>query len=108
MAKDEQREILSFQVQRTISALCKNFLNVLEDLQEEYDRYFNKSDIMPPGARLLEPPESFLNDRHFEHLRKRILDKGGDSTRDLLDELNKYHVRLSTNEELQEQTGGEV
>src|SRR6266478_4004593 len=98
-----QRDILAFQAQRAISALCKHFLNVIEDLQEEYDRYVEPSEYTTPSVRLLEPPESFLNDRHFDHLRKRILDRGGDVTRDLLEEFQKYKVRLLTNEELQDQ-----
>lgn len=108
MVKEQERDILSFQIQRNISALCKHCLNILEDLQAEYDRYFDKSKVMPPGARIQLPPEMFLSNDHFEHLRKRVLDKGGDLTRDLLDELNKYDVRLLTNEELQKQTGGQV
>lgn len=82
----EQKDILSFQVQRSISSLCKNFLNMLEDLSEEYERYFENPE---------EPPENFLDNKHFDHLRKRVLDKGGDTARDLIEELNKYEVRLS-------------
>ena len=71
---------------------------MLEDLQEEYDRYFDKEQRLggqTSVSSLLEPPENFLSDKHFDHLRKRILDKGGDTTRDLMEELNKYEVRLS-------------
>ncbi len=101
-----QRDILAFQAQRAISALCKNFLNIVEDLQEEYDRYFEDNKLGGTGSIsdiIQKPPENFLNERHFDHLRKRILDKGGDATRDLLEEFQKYKVRLLTNEELQDQ-----
>jgi hypothetical protein len=92
-----EKEILSFQAQRALSNLSKNFLTILEDLAEEYDRYFNP--VEGPG----QPPEKFLDEKHFDHLRKRVLDKGGDVSRDLLEEFKKYDVRLLTNEELQRQ-----
>lgn len=99
MDNGEQKEIFSFQVQRTISALSKNFLNILEDLAEEYDRRldFKGTDFGEKNY----PPEDFLNDNHFSHLRKRILDRGGDAARELSQEIEKYKINLLTNEELQ-------
>ena len=90
-----QKEILAFQTQRTINALCKNFLNILEDLTEEYDRYFDKSKRYTLGEGLIEPPENFLTDDHFTYLRKKVLDRGGEATRDLLHELEKYNIILA-------------
>lgn len=91
MDSGKEKEILAFQLQRNVSMLCKNFLIILEDLQEEYDRYFLEN---TKGIKLIAPPEEFLSDKHFDHLRKRILDRGGEITRDLLQELDKYEVNL--------------
>jgi hypothetical protein len=89
-----EREILAFQIQRACSNLSKNMLIILEDLQQELDRRVQGS---------ANYPDDFLDEKHFNHLRKRILDKSGDAVRDLQEELEKYHVRLLTNEELQSQ-----
>lgn len=98
-----QKEILQFQAQRTVTVLCKYFLNILEDLADEYDRYFDQAEYMGGASLSKGMPENFLNDKHFSYLRKKVLDKGGDASRELLQELDRYNVRLMTNEELQAQ-----
>jgi len=92
----EDKDIILFQVQRTITALCKNFLNVLEDLQEEYDRYLEGSvgESLPAKVAQYQLAEKFLDDKHYGYLRKKVLDKGGELNRELQSEIDKYNIDL--------------
>lgn len=92
MAKDD-KEIILFQIHRGITVLCKHFLNLVEDLQEEYDRY-----LVEDGNTHGELADRFLDDKHFGYLRKKILDKGGEINRELHNEISKYKLEMQRNE----------
>lgn len=65
-------EFVSFQQKRKIISLSKQFLFILEDLRDEYN---------------IEPEV-------YERHRKRILDYGNDSVRELNEYLEKLEIRL--------------
>ena len=65
-------EFVSFQQKRIIISLSKQFLFILEDLRDEYN---------------IEPEV-------YERHRKRILDYGNDSVRELNEYLEKLEIRL--------------
>jgi isoleucyl-tRNA synthetase len=71
--KDNAQEFVRFQVHRKITNLYKQFLFILEDMKSEGDG---------------------VNEEAFQKARKRILDHGNDSIREVDEMLEKFHFRL--------------
>jgi len=71
---DKLREIIIYQHHRAIASLYKNFLNILEDIRN--DRYT-------------------IDENTYNNLRKRILDSGNNTSRELEDLLLKLDFTLS-------------
>lgn len=67
------KDFLSFQVSRKVTSLYKSFLFILEDLQ---DSGYNISDSV------------------FQRYRKRVLDNGNDSIREIEELLEKLDIDL--------------
>jgi len=67
------KDFLSFQVNRKVTSLYKSFLFILEDLQ---DSGYNISDSV------------------FQRYRKRVLDHGNDTVREINEIIEKLKVEL--------------
>ena len=80
MEKDNEREgipdsnFLQFQVRRKVTNLYKNFLFILEDLQES------------EGTKI--SPEA------YKRGRKRVLDYGNDTIREIEEDLSNFDIKL--------------
>ncbi len=74
MEKDNKsREFIKFQIQRKVVNLYKNFLFILEDLKEQgYD----------------------IPEEEFQRIRKRILDYGNDTIREVEENLDNFEIKL--------------
>ena len=69
----KEQEFLKFQVTRKVTNLYKNFLFILEDLKhEDYN----------------------ISDESYKKSRKRVLDYGNDTIREIEEYLEKFDVRL--------------
>ena len=68
-----EKEFLEFQINRKVKTLYKNFLFILEDLKDkDYD----------------------IDDETYQKLRKRVLDHGNDTTREIEDYLSNFDIKL--------------
>ena len=80
MEKDNERvgnhdsNFLQFQVRRKVTNLYKNFLFILEDLQES------------EGTKI--SPEA------YKRGRKRVLDYGNDTIREIEEDLSNFDIKL--------------
>jgi|TARA_R100000995_G_scaffold79582_1_gene50724 predicted esterase YcpF (UPF0227 family) len=73
MKGEKEKEFLQFQVQRKVVSLYKSFLFILEDLKAQgYD----------------------IDEDMYQRCRKRVLDQGNDTIREIEDYLNNFDVRL--------------
>ena len=78
MSKDKGRNVapatdfVFFQIKRKIINLCKFFLFTLEDLRDEYD----------------------IPDDVYDKMRKRVLDSGNDTVREMEENLEKFDFYL--------------
>ena len=67
------QDYVSFQLSRKVTHLYKNFLFILEDLKAQgYD----------------------IDEDMYQRCRKRVLDQGNDTIREIEDYLNNFDVRL--------------
>ena len=70
---DSAKDFVTFQVTRKVTNLYKQFLFLLEDLQDQgYD----------------------IPDEVFQRMRKRVLDHGNDTIRELEENLDKLDITL--------------
>ena len=73
MKGEKEKEFLQFQVQRKDVSLYKSFLFILEDLKAQgYD----------------------IDEDMYQRCRKRVLDQGNDTIREIEDYLNNFDIRL--------------
>ena len=71
-SEGKAKEFLHFQQRRKITNLYKQFLFILEDLRDEHG----------------------LSDQAYEKSRKRILDHGNDTIREMEENIDKFDVFL--------------
>jgi predicted esterase YcpF (UPF0227 family) len=71
--REKEKDFLKFQVTRKVTNLYKNFLFILEDLQDE---------------------DYNVSDESYKRSRKRVLDHGNDSIREIEEYLDKFDIRL--------------
>jgi len=69
----KEQEFLKFQVTRKVTNLYKNFLFILEDLKDE---------------------DYNISDESYKKSRKRVLDYGNDTIREIEEYLDKFNIRL--------------
>jgi len=64
----KEKDYLKFQLRRKITGLFKNFFFLLEDLN--------------------------LEDEKYQKLRKRVLDYGNDTIREIEEDINKFDIHI--------------
>lgn len=92
--KDEGQDYIQFKINRNISRITKDFLNLLEDCFAETQENFTKLQNSLPNESFIIGQGNTLTEDKFKRLRKRILDIGGDVSRELISELDKLEIKF--------------
>lgn len=87
-------DVLRFQIDRSVRNLFKQFLVILEDLQQEHDENFNKLKRAMPENEALINQADYFSDNKSDYLRKKILDIGNDCLREVQSNIKYYDVNL--------------
>ena len=87
--------ILAFSIRRNITNLFKECLVILENLEEDHNEAISKLEKTLPEEyqKQLYLADHFTQEK-MEQLRKRILSKGNDTMRTLMEELNRYDIEF--------------
>lgn len=89
---------LSQRQRRFVTALFKEFLEILGEVKENHDEYFgNLMEKLPPEYLTTLVVGNPLSDDKFMRLRKKVLDKGNDVIRDSELELDHYSISFCLN-----------
>ncbi len=89
---------LSQRQRRLITALFKDFLEIMGEVKESHDEYFgNLMEKLPPEFVTALVVGNPLSDDKFMRLRKKILDKGNDTIRDSEIEFGNYSISFCLN-----------
>jgi hypothetical protein len=88
-------DLLRFQIKRNITNLYKNYLTMLEDLQEQHDTAFAKLKRSRPEDKDLICQAELLDQKKMEYLRKKVLDLGNNCYREIGTELEKFNVNVN-------------
>jgi hypothetical protein len=85
--------LLKAKVRLSINRLLRNYLSLLEEVADEHDEAMGKVyDALPPQYQPLIAVADHLGDTRFNAIRKRTLDAGNDSIRDLEEAINNLRV----------------
>ena len=90
---NKDKELLEFQVVRSITMVYKNCLNLIEGLQQEHDIQFGKLKKSMPEKKELLTQAEYLDRAQFNFLRKKILDSGNDVKRELISYMENFDIK---------------
>lgn len=99
MQNEDAENILKYSVARECSQLAKQFLQLLEDIQQQHDIAFDKLyKYLPRGYENSADLVNYLDEDHFQYYRKKILDYTNDKKREIHKELEKYEIQFAQKE----------
>jgi len=92
------KKILNNQSHREISGLFKIMLMLIEDMKKDHDFHYQKlyDEIPEEYHSLLRAADHFTPDK-LSWIRKRILDYGNESIRNMEKEIENYQVSFKFN-----------
>lgn len=85
--------LISLQTHKEVTRLYKSFLELVEDIRNDHDSMVKKiSDKFgEPAARELD----YFTQSKYEQIRKRVLDNGNESARQILNFLDFYDFSIN-------------
>lgn len=91
----KERELLEFQVYRNVTNLYKHFLDMVEKLSHDHDQEFEKlKQALPNEYSSLIRQAEYLDDSRLNFLRKKILDQGNDTRREIIEYMQKFDINF--------------
>jgi hypothetical protein len=91
MDKDNSNDFVQLQVQKEVSRLFKVFLETIESLQLDHKIFISKLEEIDPELVNLD----YFTQEKYDHLRKRVLDSGNETSRSLLSFLEFYDFYIN-------------
>ena len=94
----KHHKLLNSEIRKSITRIFKNYLGALEDIQYTHTIAVEKLKykLSPEELAVLD----YLNDDHYSLVRKRVLDAGNESMRDLSDLLENFNISLKDNNDI--------
>ena len=87
--------LLSDKIEKSTKNLFKGFLFLVEDLHVDHTINFDKLyDSIPEEYHPLIQQADYMDERKMSYLRKKILDIGNDTIRNIDTELNKFTIHF--------------
>tara|TARA_Y100000310_G_scaffold326182_1_gene390740 strand:+ start:185 stop:469 length:285 start_codon:yes stop_codon:yes gene_type:complete len=86
------KEVILFQVNRSIVNFYKNHLTMIEDLKHDHQIMLKKME-KKTSREFCENIDIFDNDK-YNYIRKKTLDLGNDIVRELESNLDKLDIRI--------------
>ena len=91
--------ILKKHCQRNTVSLFKGFLVMLEDLQKDHHIQFNKlRKNLPKDTLPILEQADYFDEEKLQHLRKRTLDIGNETIRNIEGELENFTITFEFNQ----------
>jgi len=92
MDQGQLKELLEFQINRNVINLYKSFLIMMEDMHDQHNNNFRKlKQALPEEIDLIDQAD-YWDESRMDYLRKKILDKGNDSLREVLGQLEQFNL----------------
>jgi len=105
MEKDRDKRLLENESGRIITKLFKYYLASIEDLKYQHITALKrlKTELSEEQIEIL----NYLDQNRYNMIRKRILDNGNESIRDLYNLLENFDFKLKDNISINKQEKGE-
>ena len=89
---DQLKELLTFQINRGIVNLYKKYFLIIQDLKQEHETLLEKvaQETSPDFPQKID----YFTEDKYNYIRKKILDAGNDSIRELEKTLEVIDVRF--------------
>ena len=94
MENGKLKELLEFQVDRNIINLYKTFLMMMEDMHHQHRTTFTKLRLALPEDENLINQADYWDEQKMEYLRKRILDTGNNTLRELQSHIDQFELTI--------------
>ncbi len=92
MDQGQLKELLEFQINRNIINLYKSFLIMMEDMHDQHGSNFRKlKQALPEEIDLIDQAD-YWDESRMDYLRKKILDKGNDSLREIISQIEQFNL----------------
>jgi hypothetical protein len=92
MDQGQLKELLEFQINRNVINLYKSFLIMMEDMHDQHDNNFRKLKRALPEEIDLIDQANYWDESRMDYLRKKILDKGNDSLREIISQIEQFNL----------------
>jgi len=90
--EDKLKSFVYFQIQRNIITLYKRYINLIEDLQEDHINMLNKLNSKIDLQTLKNV--DYFDENKYNYIRKKILDTGNETIREIERNLEKLNFTL--------------
>ncbi len=85
--------MLKFQIKKDITYLYKNFLGTIEDLRNQHEFMLEKLlKELPKEYHNVIRAANFFDDNEFAYHRKKILDSGNNTLRNVSESMDKFDI----------------
>jgi rubrerythrin len=92
MDQGQLKELLEFQINRNVINLYKSFLIMMEDMHDQHNNNFRKlKQALPEEIDLIDQAD-YWDESRMDYLRKKILDKGNDSLREIISQIEQFNL----------------
>ena len=89
----QAKDYLAFSATKEVKYLYKSFIECLEEVARQHDSaMFKLMENLPEEHKGKVVQASFFDEEAYQHFRKTVLDRGNDSIRAILDEIQKYEI----------------
>tara|TARA_Y100000034_G_scaffold128992_1_gene184606 strand:- start:718 stop:1020 length:303 start_codon:yes stop_codon:yes gene_type:complete len=89
---DQLKELLTFQINRGIINLYKKYFLIIQDLKQEHETLLEK--VAQETSPAFPQKIDYFTEDKYNYIRKKILDAGNDSIRELEKTLEVIDVRF--------------
>ena len=90
------KEIISFQIHRNITNLYKKYFEISEDLLEEHKLFIARLKSLNDISKI--DSIDYFTEEKYNNIRKKILDAGNDSIREIEKALEFVDIKIKENE----------
>lgn len=90
------RDIISFQIHRNITNLYKKYFEISEDLLEEHKLFIARLKSLNDSSKV--DLIDYFTEEKYNNIRKKILDAGNDSIREIEKALEFVDIKIKEDE----------
>ena len=95
MSDINAKGIVEFAFERDLTHLYKRLLEELEELRNKHEYMMEKlHDALPSQYHPILKAADYLDEKEFQFRRKKILDVGNDTKRNLLTQVGKFRIEF--------------